>query len=111
LIENIIYRGNHMSLIMTFMELDKLYESTDRMSRAELIKAIKAMGFNYNFDKYSDEALYRILKNRQSKVLEDEAYAEASGITAEEKLVCDECGCQLTDGGFCPKCENGEEDY
>ena len=28
-----------------------------------------------------------------------------------ERDVCDKCGTPLTDGGYCPKCDDGEEDY
>ena len=27
------------------------------------------------------------------------------------RRVCDKCGTSLTDGGYCPKCDDGEEDY
>ena len=38
---------------------------------------------------------------------EEEGYFDDSQITR----VCDKCGTPLTDGGYCPKCDDGEEDY
>ena len=32
-------------------------------------------------------------------------------IDSEEKHICDKCGTRLTDGDYCPVCDDGEEDY
>lgn len=32
-------------------------------------------------------------------------------IDSKEKSTCDKCGTKLTDGGCCPICDDGEEDY
>jgi hypothetical protein len=98
-----------MSLLLTFMELDKLYEST--MSRQNLIDHIKASGRNYNFNTKSTEQLLRmwerIQKEDSNKVNINDPEL-VSGITHD---ICAECGALLTDGGLCPICDDGEEDY
>ncbi len=95
-----------MSLLLTFMELDKLYEST--MSRQACIDQLKSFGKNYNFDGKSDAVVFRIWEKEAKKqdILTARAEAEEA-----EPLTCAECGRQLTDGGICPICDDGEEDY
>lgn len=41
------------------------------------------------------------------KTSEEEEYFDEF----DERNVCDKCGTSLTDGGYCPKCDDGEEDY
>ena len=36
---------------------------------------------------------------------------ESVGNGALDKPTCENCGTRLTDGGYCPKCDDGEEDY
>ena len=94
-----------MSLLLTFMELDKLYEST--MSRQDLISHIKASGRNYNFNTKSTEQLFRIWERIQKEDLEA---VSTSSDNNNNSSICGECGARLTDGGLCPVCDDGEED-
>lgn len=98
-----------MNIFRAFMELDKLHEGYD--DRQTLISNLKSIGRNYNFDKYSTPQLFYIWQkesakhNAASQVSKDD-FVE----TKSTRATCDECGCDLTDGGFCPKCDDGVED-
>lgn len=94
-----------MSLVEIFMELDKLYEAS--MNRQACIDRLKVLGKNYNFEKYSDAQIYRMLEKAEKEKADKEAMAS----TAAESHTCDECGCALTDSGLCPACDDGEEHY
>lgn len=102
-----------MSLLLTFMELGKLYESTNRLERSAIIRKIKELGKEYNFDKYSDEQLYRMLERAQKATEEKAAIQEYSDLLSKghDISACVECGATLTDGGLCPVCDDGEETY
>ena len=94
-----------MNMFRAFMELDKLNEAY--YSRQELINNLKSIGRNYKFDKYTDEQLYYIWQKESAK-----AHKKVTvDIPAESRTVlyCDECGTQLTDGGFCPVCDDGAD--
>ena len=95
-----------MSLLFTFMELDKLYEAT--LSRQDLINHIKASGRQYNFENKTTAQLFRIWERIQSEcqLLADTA------VTTDRKQtdVCNNCGIRLNDSGTCPICDDGEED-
>lgn len=102
-----------MSLLMTFLELDKINESYDAFGdRNELITKIKAAGRKYDFSKYSNEQLYRICQR-----LEAETSSHNSSVVTKSSVVrkyqkCPECDATLTDGGFCPHCDDGYDiDY
>jgi hypothetical protein len=101
-----------MSLLLTFMDLDKLYESKQWLSREMLISNIKNSGkWHYKFYKYSDEQLYRMWERIQSEDEEKAAMQEYHDqIAAEWYDTCTECGVRLNDGGTCPICDDGEED-
>ena len=100
-----------MSLLLTFMELDKLYESAERLNRGQLIKNIKDLGKNYNFDKYSDEQLYRMWQRLQNDLDKTATMQEYTNeLKTSNANTCQECSMKLTDGGMCPKCDDGEED-
>lgn len=92
-----------MNMFSIFTELDKLNESFD--DRQELIAKLKALGKNYYFDKYSDEQLYRMLERAEAEQNEQPTLE-----TKVEKQVCDKCSAELTDGGFCPNCDDGVDD-
>lgn len=100
-------------MFSVLMELDKLNEGW--RSRQELIHELKALGIRYNFDKYSDAQLSRILERAEAEIKakndEQAAYSELAGKPDAEKPICAECGKVLTDGGFCPVCDDGEEHY
>lgn len=92
-----------MSLLLTFLELDNLCEAS--MSRQACIDKLKALGKRYNFAKFSDAQIYRMWEKAEKENAEHEAMARV----ATKKHTCDECGAQLTDGGLCPVCDDGEE--
>ena len=99
-----------MSLLMTFLELDKINESYDAFGdRNELIAKIKATGRKYDFSKYSNEQLYRIWQRLEADIATTHTH---STFTKDSSTVCEyqscpECGTTLTDGGFCPQCDDG----
>lgn len=80
----------------------------ENLSREELIARLTALGKHYHFNKYSDEQLYRILEKAEAEKEEQEAFRDFYA-SKTEKPTCDECGCELTDGGYCPICDDGEE--
>lgn len=96
-----------MNMFRAFMELDKLNESYYN-SRQELIDNLKSIGRNYKFDKYTDEQLYHIWQKESEKASKVKVVDEP--IEPRTILYCDECGTQLTDGGFCPVCDDGAND-
>ena len=99
-----------MNMFRAFMELDKLNESY--YSRQDLIANLKSIGRNYKFDKYTDEHLYYIWQKESAKTTNasKKLSIETKPTVSREVLYCDECGTQLTDGGFCPVCDDGAED-
>jgi hypothetical protein len=101
-----------MSLLLTFMELDRLYESSDRET---LINNIKSSGKHYKFDKYNDQQLFSIWKKIEHGQKADQAKksADAQKPTIPERVYkyCANCGITLSDGGLCPVCDDGEEHY
>lgn len=96
-----------MSLLLTFMELDKLYEST--LSRQDLITKIKASGRNYNLATKSTAQLFRIWERIQKEDAAKQEYTDI--INKELARQCKSCGGRLTDGGKCPSCSEDELDY
>ena len=97
-----------MSLLLTFMELDKLNEST--MSRQDLISNIKASGRNYNFSNKSTDQLFRIWELIQKKDNEKAGMKDYyDELRKNKSRKCSNCSATLSDGGTCPVCYNGEE--
>lgn len=95
-----------MNMFRAFMELDQLNEAY--YSRQELINNLKSIGRNYKFDKYTDEQLYYIWQKESAKASKKTPVEEP--MPSRDIQYCDECGMQLTDGGFCPVCDDGAED-
>lgn len=95
-------------MFRAFMELDSINEA---YSRPMLIHNIKKAGRNYNFDKYTDAQLYRIWLRLRSSAEEEQQQAFKDYHNSKVNPTCDECGRRLTDGGHCPVCDDGEEDY
>jgi rubrerythrin len=99
-------------MFRAFMELDKINESdlhesyNDFGDRQELINKLKSIGRHYNFDSYSNEQLFYIWKKEYAKHIEQESFNDAS----IDYAYCEECGRRLTDGGYCPVCDDGAED-
>ena len=103
-----------MSLLLTLMELDKLYESNQWLDRKTLINNIKDSGnWSYRFEKYSDKQLYRMWERIQKENEKIAAMQEYNNLRSAsiQKPTCEECGANLTDSGGCPMCDDGEEDY
>jgi hypothetical protein len=99
-----------MSLLLTFLELDKLYEST--MSRQDLINHIKASGRNYNFNAKSTEQLFRIWEKIQKADNEKAGLRDYNDtIATERRRTCPTCGARVADNGECSKCSEDELDY
>lgn len=101
-----------MGLLSIFSELDQLYESTELtestswIDRDILIKDLKAAGKHYDFNNYTDKQLFRIWE----RVCNEDNFDVALEDAAPEISHCDSCGRRLTDGGFCPACDDGYED-
>lgn len=102
-----------MSLLMTFLELDKINESYDAFGdRNELIAKIKATGRKYDFSKYSNEQLYRICQRLEAETSSQSSSAVTKSSVVRNYQECPDCGATLTDGGFCPHCDDGYDiDY
>jgi hypothetical protein len=77
-------------------------------SRAELISMLKDLGRQYNWDKYSDKALYTIWVKEQEKAEQAAAELELQKISDNKKTSCDLCNEPLTDAGECPRCDLGD---
>ena len=98
-----------MSLLLIFMELDKLYEST--MSRQNLIDHIRASGRTFNFNTKSTAQLFRIWERIQKEEASKADTAESEPTAGNFHVTCAECDTLLTDSGLCPVCDDGEEHY
>ena len=71
--------------------------------RKDLIARLKAKGYKYaNYDKFDNRQLYRMLDKNPP-------LTKAEVATPKQRPTCDECGNYLTDGGYCPVCDDGEE--
>jgi hypothetical protein len=94
-----------MNMFRAFMELNELHEASS--TRAELITKLKAAGKNYNFNKYTDAQLYRMVQRiQQPKVAKKEPVHELDLDFVSEPEYC-ECGARLSDAGFCHVCHDG----
>lgn len=78
------------------------------MSRDAMIDELEYLGVHYNFDRFDDRQIYRILEKERVKAAKK---ADMKAAEAETPLpgTCDECGARLNDGGTCPVCDHGEE--
>lgn len=103
-----------MSLLLTFLELDKLYEaaeqtiveSSDYLYRQKLINQIKdtRTGRSYDLRNKSTEELPNVLAYCLGKDKRYEEEREVYLADARRSGTCPECGIRLTDNGDCPKC-------
>lgn len=86
------------------MDFTKAY-----LSRQEMIDLMETWGFNYNFGRWPSWGQIKSIFNKCAKKAEERANCK---ITAEsegfKKPLCAKCGITLTDGGFCPTCDDGE---
>lgn len=97
-----------MNMFRAFIELDKLSESY--MSRQEIISDLTAAGKRYDFDKYTDAQLYRIWE-KTTCASEMPALPNEKVKPSRKRPTCATCNTELTDGGFCPRCDDGVEDF
>lgn len=97
-----------MNIFEILSKLDSLYTVNEGLSREDCIDAIKAAGFNYKFDKYSDQQLFRIAQ-RISEVKDKTCADFVVEPEQEAHPTCDYCGRALTEIGDCPVCDLGDE--
>lgn len=103
-----------MSLLLTFLELDKLYEaaeqtiveSSDYLHRQNLINQIKdtRTGRSYNLQNKRTKELSNILAYCLAEDERWEAEQEAYLSAIKQSGTCPDCGIRLTDASDCPKC-------
>lgn len=96
-----------MNMFRVFMELEEAYNS-----RQMMIDDIKKAGKHYNFDKYSDAQLYRMwqrLQKPNTPAIKEPEHELDLEFSQDYSEYCD-CGAMLSDAGFCPVCDDGEED-
>jgi hypothetical protein len=95
-----------MNMFRAFMELDEAYNN-----RQEMINDIKKAGKNYNFARYTDAQLFRMWQRLQKTKLTAKEPAHELDLEFDDAYAryCD-CGVKLSDAGFCPVCDDGEED-
>lgn len=100
-----------MNLFRAFMELDELNEG---LSRREMISRLKALGKNYNFDRFSDKQLFGMLRDTEAKKEREKTPKAKHDLDLDFEPIktfntCDFCNTCLTDTGQCPVCDLGEE--
>lgn len=95
-----------MNIFRAFMELDEAYNN-----RQEMINDIRKAGKNYNFNKYTDTQLFRMWQRLQKPKPVTKELAHELDLEFDDTYAryCD-CGVRLSDAGFCPVCNDGEED-
>ena len=89
----------------------KIEESA--MTREQMISELQKAGKRFYFPKYTDGQIYNMYMKyvvNAPKVVDDTIAVEQEPEVFEEKPTCPDCGTRLTDGGYCPKCYDGEED-
>ena len=93
------------------MELEDSYLQEAYQDRQSLINEIIGLGYNYKFDKYTDQQLYCILnwaRSQQNKRKQAEAdYADLA--LNMEYDYCENCGRELNPLGECPTCDLGDD--
>ena len=90
-------------------------QEQDFSDREYLIAELTRLGYNYNFDKYSNRQLYCILNNTLKKIDTERIKAEMAAAERElakevSRAKCSLCDSSLTDGGYCPVCDDGATD-
>lgn len=82
------------------------------MSRDELIRTLKKMGFNYNMDRFSDGQLYRIMQERQKALQKREAEnKKQEHEDAYDKQKKENAGDSFFKNGIEFESENAARDY
>lgn len=98
---------NHCGSDVVTEEVDTAVQEAF-MSRDAMIDELEYLGVHYNFDRFDDRQIYRILEKERIKAAKK---ADMKAAEAETSLpgTCDACGARLNDGGTCPVCDHGEE--
>lgn len=91
------------------------HEPTDEInesyvSRDQMIDELKRDGRRYNFNRFTDAQIYKMYQKYivNKPQIEDDHTDEYEFVV---HAMCDRCGIRLNDGGTCPVCDHGEEDY
>lgn len=58
----------------------------------------------YHVRQFLGQGYYDIDESRIKEI------SKEKNLKAAISKYCDKCGAQLTDGGYCPKCDDGEDD-
>lgn len=104
-----------VSELPEYVKKKSVLQEQDFSDRDYLIAELTRLGYNYNFDKYSDRQLYCILDKTLKKIKDERMKAEANAAERElakeaSRADCSLCGSSLTDGGYCPVCDDGATD-
>ena len=98
-----------------FYPYPSAHEPTDEMnesyvSRDQMIDELKRDGRGYNFNRFTDAQIYKMYQKyiANKPQIEDDHTDEYEFVV---HAMCDRCGIRLNDGGTCPICDDGEEDY
>jgi hypothetical protein len=96
-----------MNMFRAFMELDEACSN-----RQTWIDDLKRAGKNYNFNKYTDAQIYCMWQKIQKpiKKLIEPKHELDLDFDSVDLDYC-ECGTRLSDAGFCPICDDGEEHF
>ena len=80
------------------------------VSRDQMISELKCNGKRYNFSRFTDAQIYKMYQKyvANKPQIEDDHTDEYEFVV---HAMCDRCGIRLNDGGTCPICDDGEEDY
>lgn len=80
------------------------------VSRDQMISELKCNGKRYNFARFTDAQIYKMYQKyvANKPQIEDDYTDECEFVVHD---MCDRCGIRLNDGGTCPICDDGEEDY
>jgi hypothetical protein len=104
-----------MNMLNAFIELDKLAESKtikesseDILNRVEIIERLESLGKYYDFDRFSTPQLWRMLEKAEVAKEKQDALKKYHK-TKSMRSTCNTCGHELTDGGYCPSCDDGDD--
>ena len=95
-----------MNLLSAFIELDKLENITEGLSREAYIDIMRKYGYDYRFEKYGDDQIASMAQRIIDKLSKKPIVKKEVSVP---KPTCSNCGMRLTDGGECPVCDLGDE--
>lgn len=100
-----------MNLLDVFMELEDSYLQESYNDRQALIDEIISLGYNYKFDKYTDQQLFNIrnwaVSQQSKKDIPEDDYSELALEMSYD--CCENCGRELNPLGECPTCDLGDD--